>query len=176
MLSPDEVRTFIDGEVVVEEKVDGANIGFSLDDRGALRVQTRGNYLTRGSHSQFQPLWPWIEVRRDALIEALSPGLMLFGEWCFAVHSVRYEQLPDWFLGFDVYERASNRFWSSSKRDSWLSGLGLAAVPHLAKGRFSKEQLLSLIGMSRLSAGLMEGVYLRRERGDWLELRQNSSG
>ena len=109
MLSPEEARTFIDGEVTVEEKVDGTNIGFSLDESGVLRVQSRGNYLTRGSHPQFQPLWPWIEPPAYALIEALRPGLMLFGEWCFALHSVPYKRLPDWFLGFDVYDRAANR-------------------------------------------------------------------
>jgi ATP-dependent RNA circularization protein (DNA/RNA ligase family) len=171
VLSPDEVRSFIEGEVTVEEKVDGTNIGFSLDEYGVLRVQSRGNYLAHGSHPQFQPLWPWLDTRRHALLEALSPGLILYGEWSFAVHSVRYERLPDWFLGFDVFERAAASFWSSGKRDPWLSRLGLTAVPRLGQGRFSTEQLVALIGTSRLSAGLMEGVYLRRERGDWLEQR-----
>ncbi len=171
VLSPEEVRTFIDGEVIVEEKVDGTNVGFSLDEQGVLRVQSRGNYLARGSHPQFQPLWPWLDTRRQPLTEALRPGLILYGEWCFAVHSVRYERLPDWFLGFDVFERASGRFWSSGRRDPWLCRLGLTAVPRLGQGRFSTEQLVSLIGTSLLSAGLMEGVYLRRERGDWLEQR-----
>jgi len=171
VLSPEETRAFIEGDVTVEEKVDGSNVGFSLDESGALRVQNRGNYLARGSHPQFQPLWPWIEVRRLALIEALRPGLMLFGEWCFALHTVPYNRLPDWFLGFDVYDCAVSRFWSSDRRDRWLKELGLAPAPRLAQGRLSIEQLISLMGMSRLSEGPMEGIYLRREQGDWLEQR-----
>ena len=164
-------RAFIEGEVTVEEKVDGTNIGFSLDESGTLRVQSRGNYLTHGSHPQFQPLWPWIEGRRVALMEALRPARMLFGEWCFALHSVPYRRLPDWFLGFDVYDRAVHRFWSSDRRDRWLNDLGLAPIPRLIRGRLSKEQLLSLLGTSRLGGGPMEGIYLRREQGDWLEQR-----
>ncbi len=171
VLSPEEAHTFLDGVVTVEEKVDGANIGFSLDDRAELRAQSRGNYLARGSHPQFQPLWTWIETRRFELIEALQPGLMLFGEWCFALHSVPYNRLPDWFLGFDVYDRAAARFWSSERRDRLLNNLGLASVPRLAHERLATKQLLSLLGTSRLSGGPMEGIYLRRDRGDWLEQR-----
>ena len=96
---------------------------------------------------------------------------MLFGEWCFALHSVPFNRLPDWFLGFDVYDRTESRFWSGDRRDSWLVDLGLAVVPRLAQGRFSMEQLRSLIGTSQLCEGPMEGIYLRRDRGDWLEQR-----
>jgi hypothetical protein len=171
VFSPQDAREFVDGEVTVEEKVDGSNIGFSLDQGGVLQVQGRGTYLGRGAHPQFQPLWPWIETHRTALTEALRPGLMLFGEWCFALHSVPYKRLPDWFLGFDVYDRAVSRFWSSDRRDRWLNDLGLATIPRLAQGRLSIEQILSLIGASRLGEGPMEGVYLRRDQKDWLEQR-----
>ena len=171
MLSRTEAQEFLDGEITVEEKVDGSNIGFSLDANGELQVQSRGHYLTRGSHPQFQPLWPWIDRRRFDLIDALRPDLMLFGEWCFAVHSVLYKRLPDWFLGFDVYDRTASRFWAAERRDEWLAGLGLAVVPRLAKGRFSMEQLRPLIGTSRVSEEPMEGVYLRRDEGGWLGRR-----
>jgi hypothetical protein len=171
VLSPEEAFVFVEGVVTVEEKVDGTNIGFSLDESGELRVQSRGNYFGRGSHPQFQPLWPWIETRRLALTQALRPGLMLFGEWCFALHTVPYKRLPDWFLGFDVYDRAVGGFWSSDRRDCWLKDVGLAAVPRLAQGHLSIDQLISLMGESRLTEGPMEGIYLRRDQGDWLEER-----
>lgn len=171
VFSSEEARAFLEGEVTVEEKVDGGNIGFSLDETGGLRVQSRGHYLARGSHPQFQPLWPWIETRRFPLIEALQPGLMLFGEWCFALHSVPYKRLPDWFLGFDVYDPAVGRFWSSDRRDRLLNDLGLAPVPRLAQGRLSMEELVAMIGPSQLSDGPMEGIYLRRDQGAWLEQR-----
>ena len=171
VLSPIEAREFLEGDITIEEKVDGGNIGFSLDESGSLQVQNRGSYLTRGSHPQFQPLWPWIDARRFALIDSLRPDLMLFGEWCFAVHSVPYNRLPDWFLGFDVYDRAEGRFWSVDRRDSWLANLGLATVPRLARGQFSLERLRSLIGTSTITEGPMEGIYLRHDRGDWLEDR-----
>lgn len=171
VLSAEEARVFFEGEITVEEKVDGTNIGFSLDESGTLRVQSRGNYLVRGSHPQFQPLWPWIETRRSTLVRALQTDLMLFGEWCFALHSVPYNYLPDWFLGFDVYDRATGGFWSSDRRDCWLKDLGVASVPRLTKGSMSMEQLISFMETSRLTEGPMEGIYLRRDQGGWLQER-----
>lgn len=171
VLSASEATEFLDGEVVLEEKLDGANLGFSLDETGSLRVQNRGNFLGRGSHPQFQMLWPWMDARRFELCEALSSGLMLFGEWCFARHSIDYSKLPDWFLGFDVYELGEARFWSVRRRNELLVRLGIPPVPELGRGRFSIKSIIDLFGASRYAEGPMEGIYLRRETTDWLECR-----
>src|SRR5690606_22108083 len=129
VLANDEVEALLAGEVVVEEKVDGANIGFSISQDGEVRVQNRGQYLDRAhAHAQFQPLWSWLPSRKAALADALYPDLILFGEWCFAVHSVAYDRLPDWFLGFDVYDWSVNGFWDTRRRDELLTAVGLAGV------------------------------------------------
>lgn len=168
VLTEEDATTFLSNDVVVEEKVDGANVGFSLDPDGVLRVQNRGEYLGRGAHAQFQPLWPWLEARRPSLTEALSPDLMLFGEWCFAVHSLRYDALPDWFLAFDVFDRRERRFWSTARRDALLAQLALSKVPEVARGRFDRDELLRLLSGSRVGTGPAEGLYVRRESGAWL--------
>ena len=166
VLLPDDVDALLDGDVVIEEKVDGANIGFSVGREGELRVQNRGSYLDREHlHPQFRSLTSWLPAREDALVEALGSDLVLFGEWCFAVHSVAYDQLPDWFLGFDVYERATGAFWDTSRRDSFLVALGLHPVPRLAAGRFTVAECRQLLGESRVGRGLMEGLVVRKEAG-----------
>ena len=45
VLSPFEANALLAGDVVVEEKVDGANLGFSLGAPGQLRAQNRGHFL-----------------------------------------------------------------------------------------------------------------------------------
>ena len=171
VLSPAEVRELLSGEVLVEEKVDGANVGISVDPAGELRAQNRGSYLGTRAHPQFQPLWPWLESRRERLVQALGSHLILFGEWCFAVHSVHYEALPDWFLAFDVYDRCAGHFWSSQRRDALVEALGLARVPVIARGRFSLEDIEKLLGPSRISLAPMEGLYVRRDQGEFLKAR-----
>lgn len=162
VLSESERRELLDYQLVVEEKVDGANIGFSLDDVGELRIQNRGSYLERGSLApQFRTLFQWADSRSDLLLRHLGPQRILFGEWCFGVHSIRYYELPDWFLAFDVYDRATRRFFDVEARDALARDAGLCLVPRLASGRFTSESLPKLLGKSMLGAARGEGLYLR---------------
>lgn len=133
-----EAAALLAGDVVVEEKVDGANLGFSVDERGALRAQNRGKYLDLTALTgQWRPLRQWLGARHRSLAERLSPHLMFFGEWCYAVHSLRYSRLPDWFVGFDVYDRSTGVFWSVELRNALARELGVAVVPELGRGRFT---------------------------------------
>jgi ATP-dependent RNA circularization protein (DNA/RNA ligase family) len=163
VLSEEEAQRFLQGGVHVEEKVDGASIGLSLGPDGGIRVQNRGSYLSGKAHRQYDPLWPWISTRQTTLIEALEPGLILFGEWCFAQHSVHYDELPDWFLAFDVYDAQTGAFWCVERRDLFIDSLGLCRVPAVADGLFTLSELVGLLGESRLTSGPMEGIYLRKE-------------
>lgn len=172
VLDPSEAEALLRHELVVEEKVDGANVGLSLDEQGGIRAQNRGTYLAKGrSHPQFEPLFRWISARRARLLEALSPDWILFGEWCWAVHAVEYTRLPDWFLLFDVYERGAGVFWDAARRDALAARLELEVVPRLAKGRFDLKGLRGLLGPSRLTEGPAEGLYLRAEAGGVLTAR-----
>ena len=169
VLSPDEARALLAHELVVEEKVDGANLGFSVDEAGTLRAQNRGAFLVPGAAPpQFKHLARWMGARGAGLADALFPDLMLFGEWCYAVHSVRYTRLPDWLLVFDIYDRARAEFWSAARRDALAAELGLAVVPRLGAGRYGLEELCGLLGHSRLGDGPAEGLYVRREGPDTL--------
>ncbi|MGO9454038.1 MAG: RNA ligase family protein [Candidatus Binataceae bacterium] len=162
VLEESEAKNFLKGRIVVEEKIDGSNVGVSVDPVTGLRVQNRGGFLFPGSHPQFGPLWAWLDNRRGALMHSLGDNLVLFGEWSFAVHSVRYSRLPDWFLAFDIFDRSKGWFWSTTLRDQWLARMGIACVPQIARGRFSLAELTKLVeGVSRVGEERMEGLYLR---------------
>lgn len=172
VLMPSEAEALLARPVTVEEKIDGANVGLSIDERGELRAQNRGSFLSRESaHAQFKPLFRWMDQRRSDLETALFPDLMLFGEWCYAVHSVAYDRLPDWFLAFDVYDRAAGQFWSVRRRDALVRELGLALIPTIAEGRFDLDGLQHLFGQSRFANSFVEGLYLRFDQGPALMAR-----
>ena len=172
VLAPDEVRELLSGDVVVEEKVDGANLGFSTDEHGELLAQNRGTYLDLDAlQGQWKPLKRWLSTRRHALADAVGPNLMLFGEWCYAVHSVPYTRLPDWFLAFDVFDRATGEFWSVERRNDLAERIGAALVPELGRGRFDVPALQRLLGRSHLTEGPAEGLYVRCEREGRLAAR-----
>ena len=169
IMLPGEVSEFLNGELIIEEKVDGANMGLSLGTDGRLRAQSRGNYLSPGRcHAQWNPLWPWLAERREVLEDGLQGALMLFGEWCHARHTVPYDALPDWFLGFDIFELATRQFWAVDRRNDWLKNRGIIPIPEIARGCFSQKQLLALLGRSHVGHVPMEGIYLRREKAGHL--------
>ena len=108
VLSLEDAEILLAGEVVIEEKIDGANLGFSIGSDGSLCVQNRGQYLLPPFTGQFAQLGKWLELHQDRLLDELTESLIVFGEWCAARHSLNYDQLPDWWLMFDVYEREAN--------------------------------------------------------------------
>src|SRR5436190_1852834 len=89
-----------------------------------------------------------IEEKVDGANLGLS--LILFGEWCYAEHSVAYDALPDWFLVFDVYDRQEARFWSRTRRDALAGRVDLSVVPLLDEGVFSMASLSKQLGRSRV--------------------------
>ena len=56
VLSPAEAQMLLEEEVVIEEKLDGANLGLSIGPDGAPQAQNRGQYLIAPYAGQFLSL------------------------------------------------------------------------------------------------------------------------
>jgi len=173
VMSPNAATALLAGDVVVEEKLDGANVGLSLAPDGSLRVQNRGQYLAEPHAGQFARLPAWLAQHGEALHSVLTPNLILFGEWCAARHSLDYAALPDWFLLFDVYDRTAGRFWSTPRRNALASSAGLVTVPQVLQGKITVAGLKELVTRKRsyYREGPLEGVVVRRESNEWCEAR-----
>lgn len=174
VFTPQEAKAFLAQPAAIEEKVDGANIGFSLAPGGGLRIQQRGDYLQLPYKGQFSGLTTWLALHGYALEAFLQEpqhqGLVLFGEWCAARHSVAYTHLPDLFLLFDVADPQQQRFWSRQRRDVAAKQLGLATVPLLQNdSRHSLEALSHEIDhfCSHYHPGPPEGVIFRQDDPQW---------
>jgi ATP-dependent RNA circularization protein (DNA/RNA ligase family) len=166
-----ERHDFLQQELIVEEKVDGANLGISFDSEGNIRAQNRGAYLHLPGTGQWKKLADWLSPRTDILFEKLTDCYILFGEWCYAQHSVYYDRLPDWFIGFDIYDKNNDRFLSSVRRDRTFLDISISQVPKIDRGRFTFIELKKLLSRSQLSSKPAEGLYLRIDQGDWLVQR-----
>ena len=173
VLPPAEVKALLAGNVMVEEKLDGANLGLSFAADGQLRAQNRGQYLAEPHAGQFARLPAWLVQHSEALRAALKLDLILFGEWCAARHSLDYTALPDWFLLFDVYDRSAGRFWSTPRRNVLAGEAGLVTVPQVFHGKTTVPALKQLVATtpSCYRSSPLEGVVIRRESPDWCEAR-----
>ena len=165
VLSGAEVQGLLAGDVVVEEKVDGANLGFSFEETGRLQVQSRGQFLTEPYGGQFARLSQWIRLHGDSMTEFLKPHWIGFGEWCAARHSLDYDRLPDWWLMFDLYDGDSRSFLPTASRNTFAEQAGLATVVELFRGRTTLPTLERLLmsAKSRYRTGALEGIVVRSE-------------
>lgn len=173
VLPPADAKLLLSEAVVVEEKLDGANLGLSLSLAMDLRAQNRGHFLAEPYTGQFSRLASWLTLHTHALRATLTPDLILFGEWCAARHSLSYDRLPDWFLLFDVFDRRAQEFWSSARRNALAKDVGLSCVAQIAHGRLSLRQLENMLitEPSRYRQGPLEGLVIRSESKDWCQSR-----
>jgi hypothetical protein len=174
-LSEEESRAFIaDESLIVEEKIDGTNVGIHFTSAGQMVLQCRGHRITQGMHPQYDLFKQWTAVKRGVIAGRLEDRFILFGEWVYARHSVHYRQLPHYFFEFDIYDKEEAAFLSLERRLSLIEGTGIETVPVLHQGAIGKEKLEELIGplefdsmfenpATRRTDNLMEGLYLRTE-------------
>ncbi|CAJ1395687.1 unnamed protein product [Effrenium voratum] len=166
LLSDKEAQEFYDGQtvVIVEEKVDGANLGISLTECYEPLFQNRAHYVSSGYATQWKSLDAWWDEHGWAVCQLLEPEVeVLFGEWLWARHSVAYTKLPAYFVAFDIYNKRTGRFVSARERNRRLEGLDIPVVPHLAERTFANRAALEAF-LERTSAfgdAPLEGVYLR---------------
>ena len=96
VLSKAERLGFLQHEIFVEEKVDGANLGISFDTEGSLFLQNRGSHLNLPGAGQWKKLDQWLSPKMDVIFEAdkrtLATVLALRNE--ARMHSVK--RAPQW--------------------------------------------------------------------------------
>ncbi len=123
---------------VVEEKVDGANVGIWFDGE-EMQLQSRGHVLRGGAwEAQFAPMHGWAWSRFAKLQSTLGEKYVLYGEWCYAKNKSFYDNLPDYFLAFDVFDRESGYFLPTYRKEEIFFACQVLAVPWMWKGPFRK--------------------------------------
>lgn len=174
-LGQEESLDFLaDASLLVEEKLDGTNVGIHFTSVGRMVLQCRGHEITTGMHAQYDLFKQWTMGKRPMLEAMLEDRLLLFGEWLYARHSLHYRGLPHYFLEFDIYDKQRSVFLDLASRLEILEGTGIVTVPVVHRGPATAEQLPQLIGPSRYDSAfenprtgetdnLMEGLYLRTE-------------
>lgn len=169
------VRFLADESLIIEEKLDGTNVGIHFDEKGEMKLQCRGHLICEGMHPQYDLFKQWAQVKRATLEEILGSQYILFGEWLYAKHSIHYRALAHYLFEFDIYDKEKEEFLDLESRSELLDGTGIETVPVVWRGTLKPTQLTDLIQESQFDAefdnpltqrtdNLMEGIYLRTER------------
>lgn len=175
LMSKAQRNEFLNVNVTIEEKIDGANMGISIGPDMKLMCQNRSHYVNSSTQEQFKYLDTWIEQHNLDLYEILENGrYILYGEWCYARHGIHYKYLSDYFIAFDIYDKYYAKFLSREHFYLQLSkGPSIFFVPIIASGTFSKvEDIYKLIQKdSEFTTGPIEGLYIKKDNGRFLEGR-----
>ena len=175
--------------LVVEEKMDGTQLGLSFDAHAQPVLQSRGTIITLETEFAWMKAWVWQHY--SALYDCLGQRYVLFGEWLWTKHTLFYDLLPSYWLEFDVYDRESQQFLSTPARQALLTDLDLLPSVRVIAclQQTHLNELGALIGQSAFmsanayaklpanalnhtdTSGLMEGLYLKLENTDYVVQR-----
>ena len=132
----DIVRAYPGAIWVIEEKLDGANTGLSLDpETFDLIPQCRGHALSGGAREgQFSAFKEWAQVHEAHIMDVLEDRFISYHEWTWAMHTKFYDALPHYLHEFDLKDRRTGKFLSTPARAEVLRGSPFLSVPVLRSG------------------------------------------
>jgi protein-tyrosine phosphatase len=164
LLDIKDITEILKYDLLIEEKVDGANLGFFLDkETQKIRVQNRSHFVDSTYHEQFKLLDKWITDHRVELYDIFEKGnYILFGEWLYFKHSIHYTKLPDYFLIYDIFDKETEDFLSREIIVDMLKDTTLHMVPIIYEGKTTLENLKNMVNtISKYYDGKVEGIYIR---------------
>jgi hypothetical protein len=159
VLGPNEADAFLTRPVLVEEKLDGANVVVWLHD-GRVECALRSGSGAQDRGRQLGPLRAWLAERTDRL-RVLLDERALYAEWLLVAHGVRYDALSAYLVGLDLWSPTSG-FVAPDIREELLTQARLVTPPELHRGPIgSIDRLEGLLGRSHAGSEPMEGVVVR---------------
>ncbi|MCG7574566.1 RNA ligase family protein [Phaeobacter sp. CNT1-3] len=142
----DTAALFSAPDVVITEKMDGEN----------TTIYTGGCH-PRSLDARYHPSRDWMKAFAAAIAPQLQPEERIVGEYLFARHSIAYENLPSYFMGFAYIKDGLVQSWDATRER--FGSLGITPVPELYRGPLGNRTLADLI--KTLDFATQEGFVLR---------------
>lgn len=142
-LSSNDTSKLLGGNVVITEKMDGANVGI-IRHKDEFRLQKRGSLVDESEHAQFSFFKAWTYQNYDKLMQ-IPKDTILYGELMFAKHTVFYNKLPDYFLAFAWCDRKTGAYFHWDDVVKLCNKIGLHHAPHIFTGHVKRDELFDKI-------------------------------
>lgn len=126
-----DLKNLLGSEVVITVKMDGENTSMARDGVYARSRDTESHWSR-----------DWVRGLHGRIAHEIPDDWRLCGENLFATHSIKYDTLPSFFLGFSIWQRLSCLPWDDTV--AYFDMLGIKTVPVLYRGLFNEEQIQSL--------------------------------
>jgi hypothetical protein len=148
---------FAGHELVYTEKLDGSNVCLTSSD-----VFSRSHNGPPG-HISFDRLKLLHSVIRNNILDDLS----IFGEWCFAVHSIKYSMLQHHLNVFGIRDDLTGEWWDWDDVSGYAGSIGVPTVPVILRGAVKnsteiKNIVENFASLSSVYGPTREGLVIRR--------------
>lgn len=117
------IDTLMADDLVVTEKMDGEN----------TTIHSAGTHA-RSPDTRPHPSRDWLKAFAAGIAPQLSDDERVIGEYLFARHSVGYDSLPSYFLGFAWIVGDAVKSWDETV--ARFTALGIVPVPQLYRGPY----------------------------------------
>ncbi|MYM54975.1 RNA ligase family protein [Thalassovita mangrovi] len=148
--SDDKIMSSLEGlnesDLVVTEKMDGEN----------TTIHSGGSHA-RSPDSRYHPSRDWLKAFAAAVSPQLAENERIVGENLYARHSVAYDALPSYFLGFAWIIGDEIQPWDLTLLR--FEELGITPVPTLYRGAYTADLVVELAGSLDLTS--QEGFVVR---------------
>lgn len=145
---------FNNREIVVTEKMDGEN-----------STVYRNYYHARSLSSEHKWYHSWLLGYIKTFQYLIPENYRICGEYLFARHSIKYENLKSYFQVFSVWNEDVCLSWDET--ESFCNQLGLETVPVLYRGLYDEDKIKEIAKEVVSKGG--EGIVVRVTDSFWYE-------
>ena len=137
--------------IIIQEKLDGANASFSLENGELYSFSRR---LLLDARNTLGGFYEFVLLNFESKKELLSEDYIYFGEW-LNPHKVKYEGYQKQFFLFDIWSKSERKYLDFDVVELEAVKLGLNLIPVFYKGTYeSYQQLEQFIGKTLLNGKL----------------------
>ena len=165
-------------ECYVQEKIDAANLRISWNDGPILG--NREHILNKGyskiktnAKKQFTSAWNWLHAHEKdikKINDIWQSPLTIYGEWCYAKHSIFYDELPDLFVAYDIWSVKDGKYLAPNVVENLLLQTNISYIKPI-ETIFNSIQ--EIIDMSQIKSsyrdGIVEGIVIKTSEGEFLK-------
>lgn len=149
-------------DIIVEEKLDGANASFQYIPEED-RVAAFSHNYELDSSNDLRGFYGWVQsLDKKKIKETLGSGLKLFGEW-LVPHTVVYpEECCNKFYCFDILDIGTGKYLPPDRVMEIAEKLGIEFVPVFYSGKFTGwKEVTKYVGQTKMGGTEGEGVVVK---------------
>jgi len=146
------------GKIEITEKMDGANVAIIRGNNNKWVLQKRRGLAEQGVHAQYSFFWNWARHNEEKILK-IPNGWKVYGELMYAKHNIYYDELPSYFLVFDIWD--GREYLHYDNRIFFIKEFGFQHVPILYYGNEKIDVDSFMYIKSACSSNLAEGIVIK---------------